>query len=72
MITTLQVEVRTVYGEQRFYPLCDRAKTFAEIAGTKTVSSLVLRQAEALGFEVSYSTRLTYVATYIIPRMGIK
>ena len=34
----LIVKVVTNYGEKIIYPVCDRAKWFAEIAGTKTLT----------------------------------
>jgi hypothetical protein len=34
----ITVRVVTNYGEKIVYPVCDKAKWFAEIAGTKTLT----------------------------------
>lgn len=47
---SIQVEVRNVYGEQKVYPICEKAKLFAEIAGTKTLTHCALTQIEQLGY----------------------
>jgi hypothetical protein len=31
-------EIKKVYGEEKVYPVCEDAKTFAQIAGTKTLT----------------------------------
>lgn len=36
------VEVKYIYGEKRVYPICKKAKLFAYIAGTKTLTPHVL------------------------------
>lgn len=52
MTRTIQIEVRDVYGVQTVYPVCEAAKLFASIAGTKTLTHRVLCDIEALGFEI--------------------
>jgi hypothetical protein len=51
-ILAVTVEVKSVYGQQKVYPLCAKAKTFAEIAGSKTLTHRTLCQIEALGYEI--------------------
>jgi hypothetical protein len=46
------IQIRTVYGNTAFYPICDKAKLFATIAGTKTLTATVLSNVAALGIEV--------------------
>jgi hypothetical protein len=48
----IKVEIRNVYGNLSFYPVCDKAKLFAAIAGTKTLTATVLSNVAALGVEV--------------------
>lgn len=48
----ITVEVRSIYGEQKVYPMCPRSKLFAEIAGTKTLTHYTLCKVEALGYEI--------------------
>ena len=49
---TIVIEVRNVYGENKMYPVCDKAKAFAAIAGTKTLTAATIGHADALGFSV--------------------
>lgn len=46
------VNIKSVYGKETIYPVCDTAKTFAEIAGTSTLTPSVMRNIEALGYRV--------------------
>ena len=46
------VESRSVYGEWKVYPVCELAKHFAAIAGTKTLTHAVLCRIEAMGFVI--------------------
>lgn len=51
----LIVEKRSVYGRDLYYPVCENAKTIAEIAGTKTLDLLVLSLCKRLGFVLELS-----------------
>ena len=42
----------SVYGEDKVYPVCDKAKTFASIAGTTTLTHNTLCLVERLGYEI--------------------
>jgi len=44
------VDVREVYGNRAVYPLCDTAKLFAALAGTKTLTHHALQPIERLGY----------------------
>ena len=48
----IEIRVDRVYGVLTTYPVCERAKLIAEIAGTKTIKSGTLALAERLGFEI--------------------
>jgi hypothetical protein len=50
--TSIIVEVRHVYGERKVYPHCDKAKHFAHIAGTKTLTPAVCKTIERLGYRI--------------------
>jgi hypothetical protein len=41
-----------VYGRQVVYPVCDKAKVFAAIADTKTLTETNLRRIKKLGYEI--------------------
>jgi len=47
------IEIKNVYGVEKFYPICDKAKLFASIAGTKTLAPSVLVSVSKLGFTVT-------------------
>jgi hypothetical protein len=46
------IAIKTVYGNQSIYPVCDNAKLFAEIAGTKTLTKQAIQKIMALGVTV--------------------
>ena len=52
---TMQITVRikNVYGEDKAYPVCPHAKTFAEIAGTRTLTPETLHRIKRLGVEIT-------------------
>lgn len=48
----ITVEVKSVYGVDRIYPVCDKAKVFVELIGNKTLSKHNIILIQLLGFEV--------------------
>jgi len=48
----ITVEIRDVYGQSRVYPVCDKAKLFADIAGTTTILPRDIQRIQELGYEV--------------------
>jgi hypothetical protein len=46
------VTVRRVYGMPVIYPACEQSRSFAKLAGTKTLTPAALRQIAALGYEI--------------------
>jgi len=46
----ITVTIRDVYGLQTIYPHCDKAKLFARLAGTKTITRHALETIKALGY----------------------
>jgi len=49
---TVTVSVRRVYGMPVIYPADANARSFAAIAGTKTLTRQTIRQIKNLGFEI--------------------
>jgi len=47
------IEIKNVYGVEKFYPICDKAKLFAHIADTKTLTPEVLVDITKLGYQVT-------------------
>lgn len=48
----ITVSIRSNYGTQAIYPICEKAAAFAAIAGTRTLTPEVVKQIKALGYEV--------------------
>lgn len=55
---TITIEAREVYGHTKYYPLCDKAKTFAAIANTTTITEAVVKRIKALGYTVQVQTTM--------------
>lgn len=53
-----EIKVKAVnqYGQWAYYPDCDRARVFAQIAGTKTLTANVIFYIKSLGYVVDIST----------------
>lgn len=49
---TIHVKMTSVYGKQTFYPICDKAILFAQIAGTKTLTASALNTIIKLGYKL--------------------
>jgi len=49
----ITVHRREIYGVVKYYPVCEKAKLFARIAQTKTLTHDVLKCIGAIGYEVS-------------------
>jgi hypothetical protein len=49
----LVVEIKNVYGVEQVYPVCNKAKLFASIAGTKTLTHKVMIDIASLGYLVT-------------------
>jgi hypothetical protein len=49
----ITIEIRTQYGNTVAYPACHYAKLFANISGTKTLSSQALKDIQSLGFDIT-------------------
>jgi len=47
------VVIRTIYGNRVIYPACDQSRTFAQLAGTKTLTLQALQKIKVLGYEIS-------------------
>ena len=47
----VKVEVKSVYGQEKIYPLCLNGETLAAIAGTKTLTTETITLAKRLGYQ---------------------
>jgi hypothetical protein len=52
MDSTIAISVRNVYGEDKYYPANDQARSLASIAGTKTLTISTMRLAADMGFTI--------------------
>lgn len=50
MNNKLQVAVKTVYGNELIYPVCDMARSLCELANTKTFTESAIRTCKKMGF----------------------
>lgn len=51
----IKVEIKEPYGNRLVYPVCDKAKLFASLAGIKTLGepqSHYIKNIKALGYKV--------------------
>lgn len=48
----IQVEIKNVYGKELIYPICASAKTFADIADTKTLTFETIQLIKRLGYTI--------------------
>lgn len=53
MNENIVVRIKTVYGVDKVYPVCVKARHFADIAGTTTLRPSDLKAIQALGFGVT-------------------
>jgi hypothetical protein len=60
MTNIIEVEVKDVYGTVKYYPLCEKAQLFADIAGTKTLTVEAIKKIEALGYSIKASRTVTF------------
>lgn len=52
MAKSITVSVRNVYGNETIYPACQDSVFFCSLAGTKTLTTEMLRKITARGYDV--------------------
>jgi hypothetical protein len=52
-IMEITVRITSVYGARTVYPVCETAKIFADIAGTKTLKPTTINSIKALGYKIN-------------------
>jgi hypothetical protein len=48
----IQVSIKTVYGTERIYPVCDKAKVFANLVDQTTLSRRHIQLIKSLGYQI--------------------
>jgi hypothetical protein len=51
-IMEITVRITSVYGARTVYPVCETAKIFADIAGTKTLKPTTINAIKSLGYKI--------------------
>lgn len=54
----MTVRIVNVYGNKTIYPVCETSKTFAAIAGTKSLTSQAIAQIKKLGYQINVEQML--------------
>ena len=49
---TIEVRIKNVYGTEKIYPVCDKARAFAGIAGQLTLTHNTIKGIKELGYRV--------------------
>ena len=62
----ITVKVKTVYGVDQIYPICEKAQLFADIAGTKTLTSQTLKLVKQLGYTIQVSHAREFVTEMVL------
>jgi hypothetical protein len=58
----ITVQIKSNYGALTAYPVCPTAKAFAEIAGTKTLTTQALQIIERMGYSITQQTeKLSFI-----------
>ncbi len=52
----ITVYIKSVYGQPRIYPVCDKAKALTWLTGNKCLTKSQLAVIETLGFDVEVQT----------------
>jgi len=52
MKNTITIEKKSVYGVDRFYPVCENAKRFAMLTNSKTFNRDILSIIKSIGINV--------------------
>lgn len=55
----ITVSIKNIYGNQTIYPACEASKTFAAIAGTKTLTTQTIKLIKRLGYTVNVQQVIT-------------
>lgn len=50
---TITVQIKNVYGNETIYPVCEKARLFAALAGTKTLTLVAIAQIKLLGYAIT-------------------
>ena len=66
------VKIKSIYGEMKAYPIGNDAQTFADIAGTKTLTAATLRHIAKLGYAIHATSETGHYIGEYSEEMGIR
>jgi hypothetical protein len=49
---SIKVTIKSVYGNETIYPACEKAKAFAALCGTLTLTRYAITKIKTLGYAV--------------------
>ena len=53
---TITISIRSVYGRESLYPVCETAQRFCALLNTKTLTREALKHIQALGYSIQVQT----------------
>lgn len=53
----ITVRIKNNYGNKMIYPVCEKAKAFADIASTTTLTQRVIELIKSLGYSIEVETQ---------------
>lgn len=59
---TVIIKIKSVYGQDKVYPLCETGKAFARIAGTKTLTEQTIHEMKAIGVKFVQEINPTFLS----------
>ena len=62
----ITVVIKSVYGNEQIYPVCEQAKLFAALAGTKTLTNQSLRLIKQLGYKINVSHAREFLTEMVV------
>ena len=54
---TIKVRIKSNYGKDLVYPVCESALAFARLTDTKTFTSYAIENIKALGYEIEVQSQ---------------
>jgi hypothetical protein len=51
-MNTIKVEIKSVFGNKKIYPACEKAQGFCKLIGQKTLTDRDIDRIKELGYEV--------------------
>jgi hypothetical protein len=53
----ITIQIKDVYGQEKYYPMCEDSKVFARMVGTSQLTPNTIQLIKKLGYEVKVQQR---------------